>query len=162
MSEVSNSFQFRLQQCVMNSVVSANPNLADQWMLSEPDKNTCMSCVEPGGLLIKCCHNNCKNKFHLDCAFQDGYFKLLFHTVNFQCECQEHYDPPLFCSCKKPYDSQRAYICCESCNEWYHAECALARDDDLKDENFQYICMKCKKRSTWHIEEIRVVNNQKE
>ncbi len=146
----------------MNSVVSANPNLADQWMLSEPDKNTCMSCVEPGGLLIKCCHNNCKNKFHLDCAFQDGYFKLLFHTVNFQCECQEHYNPPLFCSCKKPYDSQRAYICCESCNEWYHAECAQARDEDLKDENFQYICMKCKKRSTWHIEEIRVVNNQKE
>jgi len=146
----------------MNSVVSANSSVADQWIISEPNAQTCVSCVEPGGLLIKCCHKNCKNIYHLDCAFQDGYFKLLFHTLDFQCECQEHYNPPLFCSCKKPYDYQRAYICCESCNEWYHAECAQARDEDLKDENFQYVCTKCKKRSSWHIEEIRVVNNEKE
>ena len=146
----------------MDSIVSANSSLANQWVLSGPNTQTCVSCVEPGGLLIKCCHNNCKNVFHLDCAFQDGYFKLLFHSVNFQCECHEHYSPPLFCSCKKPYDSHKAYICCESCNEWYHAECAQASEDDLKDENFQYVCMKCKKRSSWHIEEIRAVNNEKE
>ena len=32
--------------------------------------------------------------------------------------------PPLYCSCRQPYDKRRTMLQCESCEEWFHLACA--------------------------------------
>ena len=52
--------------------------------------------------------------------------------------------PELFCICRTPYDNDRFYLGCESCQGWYHGKCVHITEEQaayIQD----YICEACEK-----------------
>uniref|UniRef100_A0A8D8XN76 Nucleosome-remodeling factor subunit NURF301 n=2 Tax=Cacopsylla melanoneura TaxID=428564 RepID=A0A8D8XN76_9HEMI len=84
----------------------------------------------------------CNNWFHGDCVdITEEMSKTLTEFVCADCkrarETQE-----LFCLCKQPYDESQFYICCDTCQDWFHGRCVgiLQSEADNIDE---YICPNC-------------------
>lgn len=61
----------------------------------------------------------------------------------------------LYCTCRKPYDKERAMIACDSCSEWYHFDCVNLPEPDSSDDECvdmlqrfgsagEFLCPNCK------------------
>ena len=52
----------------------------------------------------------------------------------------------LFCLCRRPYDESQFYICCDSCQGWFHGRCVgvLQKEADSLDV---YVCPNCQRDS---------------
>jgi hypothetical protein len=129
-----------LWKCVMKYVVENHPECSGFWRLAVPNLSECSLCKEQGGgVLWKCAADKCKKEYHVDCAFHEGGLSLDEDGIlKFQCET--HFKPILFCSCRQSYDELRGYICCDICCEWFHYTCVGLKDNS-KLENFN--CTSC-------------------
>ena len=129
-----------LWKCVMKNVVENHPECSGFWRLAAPNLSECSLCKEQGGgVLWKCSADKCKKEYHVDCAFHEGGLSLDEDGIlKFQCET--HFKPILFCSCRQSYDELRGYICCDICCEWFHYTCVGLKDNS-KLENFN--CTSC-------------------
>ena len=129
-----------LWTCVMDNVLERHPECSGFWRVASPTQADCSLCKEQGGgVLWKCCVDRCKKEYHVDCAFHQGGISLDEDGVlKFQCET--HFKPILFCSCRQSYDESRGYICCDICCEWFHYTCVGLKDNS-KLENFN--CTNC-------------------
>ncbi|KAL3268250.1 hypothetical protein HHI36_007374 [Cryptolaemus montrouzieri] len=88
----------------------------------------------------------CNNWFHGDCV---GITEESSKTLSeFICqECKQASDTrKLYCLCQQPYDNSQFYICCDSCQDWFHGRCVgiLQSEADNIDE---YICPRCQTNS---------------
>jgi hypothetical protein len=52
----------------------------------------------------------------------------------------------LYCLCRMPYDDSQFYICCDSCQDWFHGRCVGVVQSEASAIE-EYICPKCKKDS---------------
>ncbi|KAK5645407.1 hypothetical protein RI129_006707 [Pyrocoelia pectoralis] len=89
----------------------------------------------------------CNNWFHGDCV---GITEESSKTMTeFLCtECRHARDTQeIFCLCRQPYDESQFYICCDSCQDWFHGRCVgiLQSEADNIDE---YVCPNCQKNSS--------------
>ncbi|XP_017300232.1 nucleosome-remodeling factor subunit NURF301-like [Diaphorina citri] len=89
----------------------------------------------------------CNNWFHGDCV---GITEEMSKTLTeFMCvDCKRARETQeLFCLCKQPYDESQFYICCDTCQDWFHGRCVgiLQSEADNIDE---YICPNCNNSSS--------------
>ncbi|XP_050310711.1 nucleosome-remodeling factor subunit NURF301 isoform X3 [Anthonomus grandis grandis] len=89
----------------------------------------------------------CNNWFHGDCV---GITEELSKTLTeFICdECRQARETQkLYCLCQQPYDDSQFYICCDTCQDWFHGRCVgiLQSEADNIDE---YVCPRCQKNSS--------------
>jgi hypothetical protein len=54
-------------------------------------------------------------------------------------------DDGLFCSCRTPYDATRAYIACDSCENWLHLGCARVSPFAAAYTILSFACAQCSK-----------------
>ncbi|KAB0795122.1 hypothetical protein PPYR_11961 [Photinus pyralis] len=89
----------------------------------------------------------CNNWFHGDCV--DITEESSKTMTEFVCsECRHARDTQeIFCLCRQPYDESQFYICCDSCQDWFHGRCVgiLQSEADSIDE---YVCPNCQKNSS--------------
>lgn len=143
----------------------------------DADDAVCTKCRVAGScVLIRCEHGNrgqsngekpCSCKYHLDCAYHDGGLQLDENRLLKQ-QCNDHYRPPLFCSCKKPYDDSQAMILCDECCDWFHAECeGLSSEmmEKITADGDNYMCRNCRlliKHGKTISQEVKDRNEQKD
>lgn len=61
-------------------------------------------------------------------------------------------DEVLYCLCRKPYNPSRLYVCCDLCEEWFHAKCVGIGNKAIKAIE-EFVCPACEatsgQRTTW-------------
>jgi len=75
-------------------------------------------------------------------------------------ECKRSKDPEvLYCICRKPYDDQQFYICCDKCQDWFHGSCVgvLQCEGDKMDD---YNCPRCMPNSEINFANLNPLNQQ--
>ncbi|XP_050535545.1 nucleosome-remodeling factor subunit NURF301 isoform X2 [Daktulosphaira vitifoliae] len=123
------------------------PMLAPARKSSSPKKNKkekimciCRTPYDSSQFYVGC--DMCHNWFHGSCV---GITVQMSKKITewFCPECKRSKDPEvLYCICKKPYDDQQFYICCDKCQDWFHGSCVgvLQCEGDKMDD---YNCPKC-------------------
>eukprot|EP00941_MAST-03F_sp_MAST-3F-sp1_P006249 g6249.t1 len=48
----------------------------------------------------------------------------------------------LFCLCRQPYEEEKLYVGCDTCDDWFHAEC-IGLDENLGEKIESYCCFNC-------------------
>ncbi|XP_065345796.1 nucleosome-remodeling factor subunit NURF301 isoform X2 [Cloeon dipterum] len=101
----------------------------------------------------------CNNWYHGDCVgITEQQSKSLSEFV---CnECKHAKDTKvLYCLCKKPYDDSKFYICCDSCQNWFHGRCVgiLQVEADGIDE---YVCPNCEGSSEINNANMRTLSSK--
>ncbi|KAL1494312.1 hypothetical protein ABEB36_009929 [Hypothenemus hampei] len=89
----------------------------------------------------------CNNWFHGDCVgITEESSKDLTEFVCDECR-QARETQKLYCLCQQPYDDSQFYICCDTCQDWFHGRCVgiLQSEADNIDE---YVCPRCQKNSS--------------
>ncbi|XP_060530010.1 nucleosome-remodeling factor subunit NURF301 isoform X2 [Cylas formicarius] len=89
----------------------------------------------------------CNNWFHGDCVnITEEMSKTLTEFVCEECK-QARESQKLYCLCQQPYDDSQFYICCDSCQDWFHGRCVgiLQSEADNIDE---YVCPRCQRNSS--------------
>lgn len=89
----------------------------------------------------------CNNWFHGDCVgITEESSKTLTEFVCNECK-QASDSEKLYCLCQQPYDNSQFYICCDSCQDWFHGRCVgiLQSEADNIDE---YVCPRCQNNSS--------------
>ncbi|KAF7271636.1 hypothetical protein GWI33_015487 [Rhynchophorus ferrugineus] len=89
----------------------------------------------------------CNNWFHGDCVgITEESSKSLTEFICDECR-QAREEQKLYCLCQQPYDDSQFYICCDSCQDWFHGRCVgiLQSEADNIDE---YICPRCQRNSS--------------
>jgi hypothetical protein len=63
----------------------------------------------------------------------------------------------LFCLCRRPYDESQFYICCDSCQDWFHGRCVgvLQKEADTIDV---YVCPNCQRDSGINHANLKALN----
>ncbi|XP_015374966.1 PREDICTED: nucleosome-remodeling factor subunit NURF301-like isoform X3 [Diuraphis noxia] len=101
----------------------------------------------------------CHNWFHGSCV---GITVQMSKRISewFCPECKRSKDPEvLYCICKKPYDDQQFYICCDKCQDWFHGSCVgvLQCEGDKMDD---YNCPRCMSNSEINFANLNPLNQQ--
>jgi hypothetical protein len=133
-----------LWQQIMNKVLKTHgDSQKKKWrVVTNKTAAECQLCDDLGGVLVRCTADKCNKEYHLDCAFQEGGLSLEDNgIINFQCET--HYKPVLFCTCKEKYDDSQAMIFCDECCEWYHDSC-LGLNPKEAQRIDRFVCSHCK------------------
>ncbi|KAF5303230.1 hypothetical protein FQR65_LT19011 [Abscondita terminalis] len=89
----------------------------------------------------------CNNWFHGDCVgITEESSKSM---TEFICtECKRARDTQeIFCLCKQPYDESQFYICCDSCQDWFHGRCVGILQSEAENID-EYVCPNCQKNSS--------------
>lgn len=62
----------------------------------------------------------------------------------------------LYCLCRQPYDETQFYICCDTCQDWFHGRCVgvLQAESDSIDE---YRCPNCDPQSLFNYANTRTL-----
>lgn len=47
-----------------------------------------------------------------------------------------------YCYCQNPYNPDIEYVECEKCKKWYHNDCVIKGNEDIKD----FVCRNCNKK----------------
>lgn len=128
---------------VMDNVILKHPHVKHHWKEVSHNEKLCSCCSElGGGALIKCSHDKCNKEFHLDCAYNTNGGFYLDYDGNLEFECQHHFKPTTFCSCRKGYDENISYIGCDTCVEWFHYGCVGLTVKEANKLN-NYTCSRC-------------------
>ncbi|XP_060876907.1 nucleosome-remodeling factor subunit NURF301 isoform X2 [Metopolophium dirhodum] len=101
----------------------------------------------------------CHNWFHGSCV---GITVQMSKRISewFCPECKRSKDPEvLYCICRKPYDDQQFYICCDKCQDWFHGSCVgvLQCEGDKMDD---YNCPRCMSNSEINFANLNPLNQQ--
>ncbi|KAL4097581.1 hypothetical protein QTP88_022332 [Uroleucon formosanum] len=101
----------------------------------------------------------CHNWFHGSCV---GITVQMSKRISewFCPECKRSRDPEvLYCICRKPYDDQQFYICCDKCQDWFHGSCVgvLQCEGDKMDD---YNCPRCMSNSEINFANLNPLNQQ--
>ncbi|KAI8915662.1 hypothetical protein EDD86DRAFT_185283, partial [Gorgonomyces haynaldii] len=48
----------------------------------------------------------------------------------------------LYCICHQPYDEEKFYIQCDSCEDWFHGTCVNITETQ-SDQIEKYFCQEC-------------------
>ncbi|XP_045474832.1 nucleosome-remodeling factor subunit NURF301 isoform X2 [Harmonia axyridis] len=129
--------------------VSPTPNIPNQPRSNSSSKKEKLYCLcrtpyDETKFYVGC--DLCNNWFHGDCV---GITEESSKTLTeFICqECKQASDTQkLYCLCQQPYDNSQFYICCDSCQDWFHGRCVgiLQSEADNIDE---YVCPRCQTNS---------------
>ncbi|XP_044753874.1 nucleosome-remodeling factor subunit NURF301 isoform X3 [Coccinella septempunctata] len=132
-----------------NQHVSPTPNIPTQPRSNSSSKKEKLYCLcrtpyDETKFYVGC--DLCNNWFHGDCV---GITEESSKTLTeFICqECKQASDTQkLYCLCQQPYDNSQFYICCDSCQDWFHGRCVgiLQSEADNIDE---YVCPRCQTNS---------------
>ncbi|XP_050437023.1 nucleosome-remodeling factor subunit NURF301 isoform X2 [Adelges cooleyi] len=150
-SKINNSGPGR-RRVIKNSPPTPNknnsrPSMTPTRKSSSPKKNKkekimciCRTPYDSSQFYVGC--DMCHNWFHGSCV---GITVQMSKKISewFCPECKRSKDPEvLYCICKKPYDEQQFYICCDKCQDWFHGSCVgvLQCEGDKMDD---YNCPKC-------------------
>uniref|UniRef100_A0A2S2Q1D7 Nucleosome-remodeling factor subunit n=1 Tax=Sipha flava TaxID=143950 RepID=A0A2S2Q1D7_9HEMI len=101
----------------------------------------------------------CHNWFHGSCV--NITVQMSRKISEWFCpECKRSKDPEvLYCICKKPYDDQQFYICCDKCQDWFHGSCVgvlQCEGDKMEDYN----CPRCMRDSEINFANLHPLNQQ--
>lgn len=157
---------------VITQEVAANTPAAatagPKWVLSENPQYQCSYCDDQNEatIYIRCGHHRqgkyCSKYLHIDCGINIESF-YLDDDGNLTCECNSHFQPIIFCSCKKPYDDKLPMIQCDHCLEWYHNQCEGLTGKEV--ENDDYVCKSCRSLASKGksiSQEIKTMNSEKD
>ncbi|XP_050054752.1 nucleosome-remodeling factor subunit NURF301 isoform X3 [Aphis gossypii] len=101
----------------------------------------------------------CQNWFHGSCV--GITVQMSKRITEWYCpECKRSKDPEvLYCICRKPYDDQQFYICCDKCQDWFHGSCVgvLQCEGDKMDD---YNCPRCMSNSEINFANLKPLNQQ--
>ncbi|OQR69522.1 nucleosome-remodeling factor subunit NURF301-like, partial [Tropilaelaps mercedesae] len=107
----------------------------------------CKRPYDPSKFMIGC--DLCSNWFHTTCiGVTEAQARAMDSWVCSECcrQQREHADVELYCLCRTPYDESQFYICCDSCQGWFHGGCVGVLASEANDIDV-YICPQCKANS---------------
>ncbi|CAG7825806.1 unnamed protein product [Allacma fusca] len=82
----------------------------------------------------------CSNWFHGDCI---GITEQMSDSLSeYICDACQDDSNKVYCLCRQPYDESQFYICCDTCQDWFHGRCVgvLQAESSQIDE---YVCPNC-------------------
>jgi len=127
---------------LMKNEAATYESVRKKWKVANNKEAECVLCEDfGGGALIRCSSEKCGKYFHLDCAFNHGGLSLDDEGV-LTCECDVHFKPILFCSCKTKYDNMKPMVYCDECCDWFHESCEKLDPNELE-EMETYTCVAC-------------------
>ncbi len=106
----------------------------------------CAACNKSGAT-IGCIFGKCKDSFHLGCAHASGW---TFASGDSTLICSKHrldYAAPggrdTWCLCKTPEDTGGFWMCCDTCENWFHPRC-VSMPNNLAKSLLSYQCPLCR------------------
>ena len=106
----------------------------------------CAACKKSGAT-IGCIFGKCKDSYHLGCAHATGW---TFASGTSTLICPKHrldYNAPggrdTWCLCKTPEDTGGFWMCCDTCENWFHPKC-VSMPQNLAKSLLVYQCPLCR------------------
>ena len=112
-------------------------------------RSTKCSTCKKSGATIGCIFGKCKDSFHLGCAYKTGW---KFASGESTLLCPRHrldYGAPggrdTWCLCRTPEDAGGFWMCCDSCENWFHPRC-VSMPLGLAKSLLSYKCPVCREK----------------